>query len=160
MSWTRALALTADHDDAARVRLPGELSGLAMDLASSGLSLAASQPCGAVRDYAERVRAYLAARDARHDLIEDDWFADPAWDLLLDLFASEHEGRAVSIGDACIAARVPPTTALRWIDRLTASGALSRHVDPQDRRRTHLTLSPALSARIATWVAGYLPAAR
>jgi hypothetical protein len=44
-------------------------------------------------------------------------FADPAWDILLDLAAARIDGRMVAVSSLCIAAAVPATTALRWITR-------------------------------------------
>ena len=42
--------------------------------------------------------------------------------VLLDLFAAELEGNRVSVSSLCIAAGVAPTTALRWIARMTDMG--------------------------------------
>lgn len=109
-------------------------------------------------DLAQRVHRYLAARRARDALLEGDWFADPAWDLLLDLLAAQYLGRRVSISSACIAAHVPATTALRWIDRLVDEGALVREDDPSDGRRSYLGLAPELATRLEQWIERHLPA--
>jgi hypothetical protein len=69
-------------------------------------------------------------------------FADPAWDLLLDLFVQRSRGRAVSVTSACIASDVPPTTALRWIAQLDEIGMITRVEDTGDRRRAFLQLTP------------------
>ncbi|PKP91114.1 MAG: MarR family transcriptional regulator [Alphaproteobacteria bacterium HGW-Alphaproteobacteria-16] len=107
-------------------------------------------------EYTRRIRSYLASRQARHTILNGEWFGDPAWDMLLDLLASSYESRNVSIGSACIAAAVPQTTALRWVNRLVAAGALLRHSDPRDGRRNYLMLDPALAARLELWVSCYL----
>jgi hypothetical protein len=109
-------------------------------------------------DLAQRIHRYLAARRARGALLSGDWFADPAWDLLLDLLAAQYLGRRVSITSACIAAHVPATTALRWIDRLVEEGALLREDDPSDGRRSYLGLAPALAIRLEQWIERHLPA--
>lgn len=67
--------------------------------------------------------------------------ADPAWDIMLDLFVAHHEQRAVSVSSACIAACVAPTTALRWINSLERRRLIERVPDLDDRRRHFLTLS-------------------
>ncbi|NYD88723.1 MarR family winged helix-turn-helix transcriptional regulator [Sphingomonas melonis] len=72
-------------------------------------------------------------------------FEDPAWDMLLDLFAAELEGVQVSVSSLCIAAGVAPTTALRWIAKMTEMELFIRHPDPADRRRAFMTLSPRAS---------------
>lgn len=109
-------------------------------------------------DLAQRIHRYLAARRARRALLSGDWFADPAWDLLLDLLAAQYLGRRVSITSACIAAHVPATTALRWIDRLVEEGALLREDDPSDGRRSYLRLAPELAMRLEQWIERHLPA--
>ena len=42
--------------------------------------------------------------------------------MLLDLLAARLERERVSVSSLCIAAAVPPTTALRWIRTLTDKG--------------------------------------
>ena len=69
-------------------------------------------------------------------------FEDPGWDMLLDLYAADLERRRVSVSSLCIAAAVAPTTALRWIARMTDSGLFERQPDPHDRRRAYMALSP------------------
>jgi DNA-binding MarR family transcriptional regulator len=70
-----------------------------------------------------------------------DLFADPAWDMLLELYAIKCEGRRVSTSKLSIAAGVPSTTALRWIDKLEAEELVVRTVDPMDARRIWIALS-------------------
>lgn len=92
----------------------------------------------------------VAAADIRNAIrarrLRDQHFApglceDPAWDMLLDLYAAELEGVRVSVSSLCIAAAVPPTTALRWIGRMTEAGLFERRADPFDRRRAFLGLT-------------------
>jgi hypothetical protein len=58
-----------------------------------------------------------------------DLFAEPAWDLLLDLYASAAEGRKLGVRGACRAACVPQTTALRYVTALVRRGFLARRQD-------------------------------
>lgn len=90
---------------------------------------------------AREVRACIRARRLRGQFFAGDLFADPAWDMLLDLFAADLERRRVSVSSLCIAAAVPPTTALRWIGTLHEAGLFERHADPNDRRRAYIGLS-------------------
>src|SRR3546814_13384386 len=62
--------------------------------------------------------------------------------MLLNLFAADLEGGRVSVSSLCIAAAVAPTTALRWIGRMTEAGLLDRAPDPDDRRRPFVMLTP------------------
>ena len=89
------------------------------------------------------VRKAIRARRLRDHYFTDGLFEDPAWDMLLDLYAAELEGAQVSVSSLCIAAAVAPTTALRWIARMTEAGLFVREPDPFDRRRAFLALSEA-----------------
>ena len=62
--------------------------------------------------------------------------------MLLDLTAARIEGQPVAVSSLCIAAAVPPTTALRWIKAMTDMGLFERVADPKDRRRIFIELSP------------------
>lgn len=95
----------------------------------------------AVEIAATEIRAVIRARRMRAQFFADELFADPAWDMLLDLFAAALERRQVSVSSLCIAASVPPTTALRWIGTLHEAGLFERQADPSDRRRAYIGLS-------------------
>jgi hypothetical protein len=90
---------------------------------------------------AQEIRAVIRARRLRAQFFAGELFADPAWDMLLDLFAAWLEQRQVSVSSLCIAAAVPPTTALRWIGTLHDAGLFERQADPSDRRRAYIALS-------------------
>lgn len=90
---------------------------------------------------AATIRALIRARRLRDDYFQSDLFADPAWDMLLDLMAARLEGKRVAVSSLCIAAAVPATTALRWIKALTERGLFVRSADPRDGRRVHIELS-------------------
>lgn len=87
------------------------------------------------------IRGVIRARRLRGQYFEAELFADPAWDMLLDLFAASLERRRVSVSSLCIAAAVPPTTALRWIGTMHDAGLFGREADPGDRRRAYIVLS-------------------
>ena len=87
------------------------------------------------------LRRILRQRQLRGRFFDPDLFADPAWDILLDLTAAHAEGARVSVTSLCIAAGVPPTTALRWIGQLTQAGLLRRTEDETDRRRAFIALT-------------------
>lgn len=80
-------------------------------------------------------------RRAREKIIGSDLFSEPVWDILLDLFYQQCLGRRVSVTSCCIAANVPPTTALRWISVLIDRGILSRRPSNQDKRTTYIELT-------------------
>ena len=102
------------------------------------------------------VRAIIRARRLRDQYFRGGLFADPAWDMLLDLMAARLEGTRVAVSSLCIAAAVPATTALRWIKALTDRGLFVRSADPQDGRRVYI----ALSEDAARALTAYLRAAQ
>lgn len=86
------------------------------------------------------VRNEISCRRERERLFPKGLFSDPAWDIILDLFDFAERGKKASITSVCIAAAVPPTTALRWIKILEDKGLIYREADPHDRRRFWLYL--------------------
>jgi DNA-binding MarR family transcriptional regulator len=105
---------------------------------------------------AGEVRRTIRARRMRDQFFGSGYFEDPGWDMLLDLYAAELEGTRVSVSSLCIAAAVAPTTALRWIGRMSDAGWFERCPDPLDRRRAYM----ALSLRASEAMHGYMAAAR
>lgn len=63
------------------------------------------------------------------------------WNILLDLFISTSERRAVPTGDACFASMAPHSTGLRHVALLMETGYVSRMSDPDDARRTLVGLT-------------------
>lgn len=102
---------------------------------------------------ARLVHRIMHQRRLREKFMGADLFADPAWDILLDLTAARVEHRRVSVTSLCIAAGVPPTTALRWIGQMIDSGLLVREQDDQDRRRAFIDLSEEGAAAMARYFA-------
>ena len=101
----------------------------------------------------ETVRAVIRARRLRSRFFAEDLFADPAWDMLLDLTQAEIAQVRVPVSSLCIAAAVPATTALRWIKRLTDTGLLVRRADPHDGRRVFVEMAQATSVAMRHYFA-------
>lgn len=101
-------------------------------------------------------RGMIRTRRMRGQFLDATLFADPAWDMLLDLFAARLERRQVAVSSLCIAAAVPPTTALRWITVMTAQGLIERRPDPADRRRMFLALGDVAAGAMAGYVTATL----
>ncbi len=108
---------------------------------------------GRVTVTAAELRGTIRSRRLREAEFGAGWFEDPAWDILLDLFAAELEEVQVSVSSLCIAAAVAPTTALRWITRMTAAGLLVRRNDARDRRRAFMHLSDRARAGMIRYFA-------
>jgi len=142
-------------DNAARLRqLSDEMGRIAATLArlSTGPgSPAVKPPTGDSRPpevEVETVRAVIRARRLRARFFSEELFADPAWDMLLDLLQAEISQLRVPVSSLCIAAAVPATTALRWIKTMTEQGLFVRRADPHDGRRVFVELAPSASDAI------------
>jgi DNA-binding MarR family transcriptional regulator len=98
-------------------------------------------------EYVERMRRL---RLKRNEVIGAQLFRDPAWDILLDLFASHERGERVSVIALALASGVPQSTALRTIQRLEEKGLIVREGDPDDLRRSWVRASPEVLNGIAT----------
>ena len=147
-------------DNAARLRqLSDEMGRIAATLArlSTGPGTPAVKPgesSGAVPEVeAETVRSIIRARRLRSRFFSEDLFADPAWDMLLDLLQAEIAQLRVPVSSLCIAAAVPATTALRWIKTMTEQGLFVRRADPHDGRRVFVELAPAASQAMRRYFA-------
>jgi len=99
------------------------------------------------------VRRIIRHRQLRARFFDPELFADPAWDILLDLTAARAEHARVSITSACLASGVPPTTALRWVGQMIEAGLLERVQDDVDRRRAFVALSDRTADAMARYFA-------
>jgi DNA-binding MarR family transcriptional regulator len=102
---------------------------------------------------AETVRNVIRARRLRARYFAEDLFADPAWDMLLDLLQAEIAQLRVPVSSLCIAAAVPATTALRWLKTMVANGLFVRRADPHDGRRVFVELAPEASQALRRYFA-------
>ena len=87
----------------------------------------------------------IRARRLRSRFFPEHLFADPAWDMMLDLLQAEIAQLRVPVSSLCIAAAVPATTALRWLKTLVQEGLFVRRADPHDGRRVFVELAPNTS---------------
>jgi DNA-binding MarR family transcriptional regulator len=156
------LSDVAADKNAARLRqLSEEVNRIASTLArlSSGPAPATDPhvPAAAPQELpqvsADTVRSVIRARRLRSRYFQEDLFADPAWDMLLDLLQAEIAQLRVPVSSLCIAAAVPATTALRWLKALVDQGLFVRRADPHDGRRVFVELSPDASQALRRYFA-------
>lgn len=121
------------------------------DLSGNGAKLNDGAPAPEIS--VEAVRAVIRARRLRSRYFEDELFADPAWDMMLDLLEAELSHRRVAVTSLCVGSAVPPTTALRWIKTLSAKGLFVRRNDPLDGRRVYVELSSGSSLALRRYFA-------
>jgi len=97
-------------------------------------------------------RRMVRERLKRNHYFDAGLFADPAWDMMLDLFIAEAEGRETPVMNLCLSSQVPETTTLRWVKTLEHAGIVIRRKDEHDQRRVLVRLS----AEAAKAMSGYL----
>ena len=151
----------ASDQNAARLRqLSDEVSRIAATLSrlSSGPAAISAivepvQSSDLPEVSADTVRTVIRARRLRARYFAEDLFADPAWDMLLDLLQAEIAHLRVPVSSLCIAAAVPATTALRWLKTMVAQGLFVRRADPHDGRRVFVELAPDASRALRRYFA-------
>lgn len=100
----------------------------------------------------EVLKLLIEIRRIRFRHFADSSFTDPGWAMLLDLMSARLAKRPVPVTSACVAAGVPATTALRWVDQLAQAGLVQRLPDPTDRRRILLELTEEGSRRMEVYL--------
>jgi len=90
---------------------------------------------------AEIVRRVFELRRKREQSFPAKLFGDPAWDMLLQLYAAHLESQRISITRLTRVCAIPATTVLRRLGSLTDAGLVTRSEDPFDSRRVYVALS-------------------
>lgn len=134
-------------------RIAGMLSRLSTGPASAPAAVIPAGDGDKPEVSVETVRKIIRARRLRTRYFPEHLFADPAWDMLLDLLQAELSHLRVPVSSLCIAAAVPATTALRWLKTMVADGLFVRRADPHDGRRVFVELAPATRSALRHYFA-------
>jgi hypothetical protein len=70
----------------------------------------------------------LSLRRARSEILGGGLFGDPAWDILLELYAARLRGKTMKLTD--LTTDAPPSTLARWAAVLEERGLVTGHLDP------------------------------
>jgi DNA-binding MarR family transcriptional regulator len=97
-------------------------------------------------------KSIIRARHQRSRFLPPKLFSDPAWDILLELYAAEIAQRRMTVGQVCAGANVPATTGLRWLNTLEQTGLVERRADPFDARRFFVSLTQAGSEGMSAYL--------
>jgi DNA-binding MarR family transcriptional regulator len=92
-------------------------------------------------DAAAMVKRLIRARGQRTKFFPRSLFSEPAWEILLELYAAEVAQRRVSVSQLCVTAGLSATTGLRWLSTLEAIHLVIRVADPLDARRSFVSLT-------------------
>jgi len=145
-------ARRSSSDDAALANF-GQQLGQLMAMLETARPVRDGDSLPTDQEIAATLRAIIGARGLRGRYFPSQIFADPAWDILLDLARAKLEGQQVSVSSVCIAASVPMSTALRWVKQMTDANLLRRWTDPKDRRRDLIALTEPTADRMREYLA-------
>ena len=97
-------------------------------------------------ELAQLAQEIVRSRQRRAAVFQsNDLFGEPAWDILLGLYVATDAQLKLSVTELCDVAGAPPTTGLRWIEKLEKEGWVYRTPDPVDRRRFWVLLTERAS---------------
>lgn len=91
-------------------------------------------------------------RNLRARYLPSSVLGEPGYDMLLELFVAEREGRAVAVKSICHASGVPYSTAWRWLHLLEKDGLVAFSSDTEDQRRVMVRLSDQGLQRVRGWI--------
>lgn len=77
----------------------------------------------------DHIRSVLLVRRARADVLGEQLFSDPAWDILLELYAAKLGDRKMSLADVARAIDTPQSTTQRWVKALEEHGLVQSRID-------------------------------
>ena len=92
------------------------------------------------------------AREERDRYFASEMFGEAGWDILLALYIARGRGYRMKVSDACFEARVPSTTALRWLEHLGDAGLIERRSNAIDKRSTLVEISAQGIARMSEYL--------
>ena len=97
----------------------------------------------------------LRIRRIRSDLFGAGLFSDPAWDILLQLYAAKSRGGRLGLAD--IESDVPRSTLARWASVLEERGFITCRIDPAEPAMLRLALSASGELRMSGLLATLHP---
>ena len=89
----------------------------------------------------DHVRSVLLVRRARSDILGKHLFSDPAWDILLELYAAKLGERTMSLTDVARAIETPRSTAKRWVAALEERDLVQSRIDPAESNVIWISLT-------------------
>lgn len=111
--------------------------------------MAAAAHSGDLNDFARHI---LAGRKQRDRYFDPMLFSNPAWDILLNLFVADSEGRPVTLLDSCLISTIPQGVALRWLGYLKQEEMVLERSDPENPGQTLIRLSEQTRRAITAYL--------
>ena len=101
-----------------------------------------------------KARTLFEQRRARTRHFSAPMFSEPAWDMLLALYAVEDSERRLTITGLAELSGAPLTTALRWLDYLEQELLIERVSSPTDRRVMYVHCAPLGREKVDAYLRG------
>ena len=99
------------------------------------------------------VRRTQTARRLRSTFLPAELFTDPAWDMLLELYARELGDECISASEICAVAGVAASSARRWLEALEEKGLIERASQAGNNNDDWIKLSAQGSAQMQRYFA-------
>lgn len=111
-------------------------------------SLLGAKPTPAVSLTEDHIQSLLAMRRARSSILGGELFSDPAWDILLELYAAKLGHRKASLEELARSSGTPLSTTRRWVAALEGDGLAQQMRDPTEGAYTRISLTAEGVARM------------
>lgn len=96
----------------------------------------------------DHILSVLQMRRARDAIFGEQLFSDPAWDILLELYAAKLGGRTMTSSQLAMAIGVPDSTSGRWITALRNRRLITSAVDESRPPQVYISLTTEGASRM------------
>lgn len=120
---------------------------------STGSTRSRDEEAGGMNGFSTMAQALYRERRRRAHYFHDDLFAEPAWDMLLDLRVQADARGDPSMSSTCIASAISASTAYKHLKKLERAGLVVCLPDPSDRRRKFARLTDQAAQLMDTYLA-------
>lgn len=100
----------------------------------------------------DQIQSILKFRRMRSEIFGEGLFSDPAWDILLELYAAGLGKRRMTLRE--LASIAPETTLARWVSALEEKKLIVVEPDPSGTHRSWVGLSHECAAKMSIFLSG------
>lgn len=98
----------------------------------------------------DQIASILRIRRRRSETFGEDLFSDPAWDILLELFAARLGNRRLELGD--LDSIAPRSTLARWVAVLEERGLVECQIDALCPDRFWIALNRDCASKMSAFL--------
>ena len=96
----------------------------------------------------DHLMSVLFVRRARAAVLGENLFSDPAWDILLELFAAKLGRRQMTLTEIALSIETPVSTTSRWLAALKSQGLVQSDIQAADPHTPLLKLTDEGASRM------------